>query len=280
MQAYPWTLLNSSTPWSINFSSSGAYSRHLVKFSLSGLPEEADLAIELDGVALHWTPRPDIGLDRWHYDIRRQFPLNYGEHQLKFTLLNSERKDIAQLCSVEILEFGDESEFVAAPGYYGIFPTFSDTNATTYRPTNEDCLMRAVTSPNFCKVCLEGLWLSLLRRLDFIDDLKEGCHLRTLGNSSGDTWVKTIEAQLIPLGHERPRTETSRFNESYSIKWFRDGEILNQYTNKTILELDDDEVPGDFSLTVKFSTDEIRLDRDGLLERRRDFRVTTCDRSE
>lgn len=144
MQEYPWTMLNLSAPWSFNFTSSGSYSRHLVRFSLSGLPDKNDITIELDRVALHWAPRSGIGLDRWHYDIYRSFPLSDGEHQLKFTLLNSNRQGIAQLCSVEILEFGDESEWVivpfrirciltpprarfeSTPGYYGIFPTWVD----------------------------------------------------------------------------------------------------------------------------------------------------------
>ncbi|KAK2465309.1 hypothetical protein APHAL10511_002663 [Amanita phalloides] len=112
MQAYPWMLLNSSMPWSINFTSSGLYSRHLVKFSLSGLPEVTDIAITFDGENLDWKPRPDIGLDRWHYDIRRSFPLGHGDHEIKFTLLNENREGAAQLCSVEVLEFGDEVEQV------------------------------------------------------------------------------------------------------------------------------------------------------------------------
>lgn len=29
---------------------------------------------------------------------------------------------------------------------------WSDKNQTSYRPTNEDCLMRIVTTPSFCKV--------------------------------------------------------------------------------------------------------------------------------
>ena len=110
MQAYPWTMINSSVPLSFNFNSSGLYSRHLVRFSLSGLADKSDLARELDGVALDWEPRPGIGLDRWHYDIHRFFSLSNGEHEIKFTLLNGNRQGVAQLCSVEILEFGDESE--------------------------------------------------------------------------------------------------------------------------------------------------------------------------
>jgi len=110
MQAYPWTLLNTSTSWSINFTSSGAYARHVMRFSLSGLPEKSDLRVEFDRVDLGWVPQEDIGLDRWHYEVYRDAALSGGQHEVKFTLVNRDREGTAQLCSVEVLEFGDESE--------------------------------------------------------------------------------------------------------------------------------------------------------------------------
>lgn len=110
MQIYPWTLLNTTQSWSVNFTSSGTFSRHLVRFSLSGLPEASDLRVELDGIDLGWVPKDGLGLDRWHYDVHRAGGLSGGEHTLTFTLVNKEREGVAQLCSAEILEFGDENE--------------------------------------------------------------------------------------------------------------------------------------------------------------------------
>ena len=125
MQAYPWTMLNASASWTTTFNSSGAYAWALVRFSLSGLPRPDDLRVALDGHDLGWTPRADIGVDRWHYDIKLKKPLKEGEHALNFTLLNAKREGEAQLCSVEILEFGDESEFVTKPGHYSLYPTYA-----------------------------------------------------------------------------------------------------------------------------------------------------------
>ncbi|KAG5651856.1 hypothetical protein H0H81_007197 [Sphagnurus paluster] len=110
MQLYPWTMLDTSTPWSVTFASTGTYARHLLRFSLSGLPEASDLVVELDGKDLGWKPRFDIGLDRWHYDIHIDTGLKPGQHEVKFTLINEKRLGTAQLCSVELLEFGDEDE--------------------------------------------------------------------------------------------------------------------------------------------------------------------------
>lgn len=110
MQAYPWTLLNTSQSWSTTFNSSGTYAWHLVRFSLSGLPDKDDLRVELDGEDLGWVPRADIGVDRWHYDIKLNRTLKGGEHNVSFTLRNKDREGEGQLCSVEVLEFGTEDE--------------------------------------------------------------------------------------------------------------------------------------------------------------------------
>ena len=110
LQDYAWTMLNTSTAWSTTFNSSGQYAWHLIRFSLSGIPYANDLVVSLDGRDLHWKPRKDIGIDRWHYDIRVDASLEPGEHKLTFRLKSKEAEGQAQLCSVEILEFGDENE--------------------------------------------------------------------------------------------------------------------------------------------------------------------------
>lgn len=137
MQAYPWTVLNASTPWAITFDSSGAYTRHLVRFSLSGLPSANDLRVEIDGEDLGWVPRVDIGLDRWHYDVYRESALGVGEHEVKFTLANGGREGTAQLCSVEVLEFGTEDECVSC-----VLPAVRET----YHQHAGDSSLRLITT--------------------------------------------------------------------------------------------------------------------------------------
>lgn len=110
MQAYPWILLDVEKPWSFTFSSSGTYARHHVKFSLSGIPRADDLVVYLDGADLNWTPRRDIGVDRWHYDVLFDYALLEGEHVIEFSLRNREIQGRAQLCSVEVLEYGSLKE--------------------------------------------------------------------------------------------------------------------------------------------------------------------------
>lgn len=110
MQAYPWTLLDVEKPWSVTFVSSGIYARHLIKFSLSGIPHVDDLVVYMDGADLGWTPRHEIGVDRWHYDVLFEHALTEGEHVIRFSLRNREIQGQAQLCSVEVLEYGSLEE--------------------------------------------------------------------------------------------------------------------------------------------------------------------------
>lgn len=114
LQIYPWTMLNVSSSWRATFISSGAYHRHLLKFSLSGLPSSQDLSVFIDGKQLPWEPRKDIGVDRWHYEISRNHSLQEGEHEIVFRLEDKKREGQGQLCSLEVIEFGDESGLVVS----------------------------------------------------------------------------------------------------------------------------------------------------------------------
>ncbi|KAF8440786.1 IgA peptidase M64-domain-containing protein [Boletus edulis BED1] len=258
MQAYPWTFLDVEKPWSFTFSSSGTYARHLVKFSLSGIPRADDLLVSLDGVNLGWAPRKDIGIDRWHYDIFGHALLE-GEHVIEFALRNRELQGQAQLCSVEVLEYGADSfRFNASRGYYSLFPTYDQDNGTSYRPTNDDCLMRTVARPNFCNVCREGLWLSLLKRIDLI----EGFRMTCLNANS-----RVVSVDLVKLAQFREHPV--EIAESYAITWSRNGRILEEFTNLT--EVDLGAADATYRVDVTYAVEEVRLDPRGYLRASRTF---------
>jgi hypothetical protein len=148
--------------------------------------------------------------------------------------------------------------------------SFSDKNETSYRPTNDDCLMRTVTTPNFCKVCLEGLWLSLLRNVNLIDDIREDC-----SHADSGVWVKTLNMSLVPLAQFRPDAKENKKNESYTILWQRNNRILHNFTNKTMLEVDGLNAVGKYAVEVKFATDEVRLDRGEVLTATARYEITS-----
>ncbi|KAJ3515781.1 hypothetical protein NLJ89_g1540 [Agrocybe chaxingu] len=268
MQAYPWTLLNTTKAWAVQFDSSGLYDRYLLQFSLSGIPNKEDLKVEFDGTDLEWVPREDLGEDRWFYDILGDRNLEAGRHELKFTLLNGGLEGKAQLCSTEVLEYGNEEEFVLEPGFYSLYPTYSNLNRTTYRPTNDDCLMRSVITPNFCKVCVETLWIKLLQHVSFVDSIQETCELQ-----ADSAAVKVLDLVLLPLGDFRQRAIAPK--ESYTIIWQKDGVVLEDFTNKTKITIDEADALGTYNIHVKFSTEEVRIPDSPTLENNISYDVKT-----
>lgn len=115
--------------------------------------------------------------------------------------------------------------------------------------------MRQVNTPNFCKVCLETLWLKLLRNVTLIDKINENC-----GQDAADptSLTKVLSVDLLPLAHLRKSPAAPQ--ESYSIVWKKDGKILPNFMNQTIIRVDDDKSIGRYTVSVKFSTEEVRLD--------------------
>lgn len=137
--------------------------------------------------------------------------------------------------------------------------------------------MRAVTTPNLCNACLEGLWLSLFKRVDLIDDIREGCS-RTLYSEGhltefGAKWTRTLELHLVPLAQFRDVPVESK--ERYSIYWKKDGVSLAQYENQTRIALADEEAMGTYTVDVIFTTEEVRHDGGGLLTAKAEYVVDT-----
>lgn len=251
-----------SQSWNQTFTSVGTYKSYMVQFSVSGVTASSDLKVEIDGTDLGWVVNTAVGLDRWIYDIRIDAALSPGIHELAFTLLNEARQGSVQLCSVELVEIGDYDEFNSEAGYYGLYPTFDYLNQTTYRPTNNFCVMRNMQSEDFCSVCMEGLWLKLLGRLSFTDSITQ------VTQPDGTTLI-TLE--LLPLAQFRHIPSSNE--ESYSIFWFDApaGGLLPEWTNSTSAIIGKDVT--EFSVEIRFSTNQVQIDKDGILVQRTNYLV-------
>ncbi|KAI0155292.1 IgA peptidase M64-domain-containing protein [Xylariaceae sp. FL1272] len=262
IQAYPWTLLNTSQSWSQTFVSAGIYDTYLFQFSMSGMTASKDLLVEVDGKDVGWELNPEVGVDRYIYNMKIDEALAPGEHELKFTLLNDEIQGSAQLCNLEVIEYGDEDEFEFSVGYHGLYPTFSDTNETTYRATNDLCLMRGIYAVDFCSACMEGLWLSLLGPLSLIDNVTQV--------AMPDGYVK---ATLNLLSLAQFRQIPNPHEEAYTIRWYGPDEdvVLEHWTNSTSAIIE----PGvtKFGVEVKFWTEQVRVDRAGVLVQKERYAV-------
>lgn len=281
IQAYPWTMLNASRAWTADFTSAGVYDNFLLQFSISGVLESADLRVELDGKDLAWEVNKDVGLDRWIYDMKFDDSLEPGKHTLSWVLLNADREGTAQLCNLQILEYGPEDEyetpsttfrngiltklarFTFKENFHGLYPTYSATNQTTYRPTNDKCLMRTMHSVDFCDACIEGLWYSLLRPLSLIDNVTQ-THLE-------DSKHTNVTLELLPLAQFREIERPTK--ESYEITWFAaDGEtVMEQWTNSTSASLSD--CVKSFEVEVRFHTEQVRVDDEGILVTRAKYAI-------
>ncbi|KAF9651658.1 hypothetical protein BDM02DRAFT_3154243 [Thelephora ganbajun] len=265
-QAYPWTTLNVSTVWTGRFLSSGTYPSNFIRFSIAGIPRSDQLTVRLDGKDIGWAIEEGVGRDRYFYQYLDVEGGGFGdrEHEIQF-VLNYDDPDRTtegsgpQLCSIEVLEYGAPHEFNGSLGHYGVFPTFSATNRTTYRPTNEDCLMRDVVIPDFCKVCIEELWLRLLKRVSIIENAESDC--------------RSFIINLLPLAQFRTNETLVGTEESYEIVWSRKRKgqedwILENFSGKTELalsELDDIKSGDVIAVAVRFVTEEVRLDEKGYL---------------
>jgi hypothetical protein len=125
--------------------------------------------------------------------------------------------------------------------------------------------MRLVTTPNFCKVCLEGLWLSLLRNVSLVDSIEE-----TSVQLDAGKCTKALDLRLAPLAHLRA-DPVAGLEESYTITWFRDGQRLEKWTNQTHVELEEGKAT--YAVEVKYSTTEVRVDPENLLTARAEHTV-------
>lgn len=130
--------------------------------------------------------------------------------------------------------------------------------------------MRNVVTPNFCKVCVEGLWLRLLRRISIIENVDSACrsfgiHLLPLGQfRTNETLVATEERYEILWSRKRegssPSITVSRCDQTFAGAKDR---IFANFSGKTELVLNesDDVKPGDnIVVAVRFFTEEVRLD--------------------
>jgi hypothetical protein len=88
-----------------------------LRFSLSAVPDVGSLQIKLDGEKVSWLAKPDVGIDRWFYDVwvrgdgkKSDAGLQNGTHELSFALQEGGREGLAQLCSVEVIEYGNANE--------------------------------------------------------------------------------------------------------------------------------------------------------------------------
>jgi hypothetical protein len=131
-----------------------------------------------------------------------------------------------------------------------------------------------MASRQFCSPCIEGMWLRFLKKVALIDDIQTSCPSAKNEPRSGTTMVK---ATLVPLAHLRP-VESRVSGEAFDIRWFKNGVEQKEFAQMTEFYVVSSTIStsDSWSLRVKFTTPEIRKDKDGVTVSTKTFKIVAC----
>jgi len=263
VQNYAWYDL-ASGPYRIAFNSPGTFARWFLIFTASGCERDDTFRVTLDGRDLGW--KSSGTLDRSFWSTFSNTPLSAGAHELVFTSLYppAQGQPIRQLCSLTMHEYAAEPAYHFDNNYIGAYNTYRQgPGAGTfagYRPNNERCLMRNMTSEAFCSICKEGMWYQFLARMNLIDNV-------TVTTASGNS---AIRANVVPLAQFRPRPVPG---ERFDIWWLRNGVRQTQYDNQFSFSAATPSLAGSWTCRLNFVTEEVRADPRNLLQFQRAFTI-------
>jgi len=219
------------------------------------------ISVTLDGVSLGWAPAIPGSLDRLFYPFTWDKGFTAGTHTLVFSqVVKPATSQIRQLCNVNLHEYKSSPSFHFENTYVGAYPTWSQSNRVTYRPTNELCLMRNMTSPVFCPVCQEAIWIQFFKRMSVIDNV-------TLHTSGSNVQVNLY---LVPLAQARPVPIPG---ETYSVNWFKNKVEDVTLRNITSWTRPTTSAAGSWTVSATFVTPEVRSDPNKVLSATKAFSI-------
>lgn len=257
IQDYAWYDL-AEGPYTVTFSSTGNYSKVYLVFSASGCEVEGAIKVTIDGKDIGWTPYLQGGLDRFFYPYIWESGFTAGKHSLVFTqLIKPATSSIRQVCNINMHEYKAEPLFHFENSYIGAYPTWGPAGLS-YRPDNELCLMRNMTSQVFCPICQETIWLQFLTRISLIDNV-------TVTESSTSVYVSLT---LLPVAQFR---RTPIAGESYVINWYKNDVQIPSLSNLISWSESKVSAAGEWTTVVQFITPEVRSDPENLLTATQSF---------
>jgi len=229
------------------------YNRWLMRFTVSGCPEPGSIEVLLDGVPLTWNSK---GLeDRSFYEFYVQGGFSRGSHSISFRQLFSPSGNFKrQLCSLTIHEYKNEPQF-NWQNYISAYRLWRQGGAMAgYRPTNELCLMRNMSSPKFCEICIENNWLHFFRSVNLIDNITAVCN----------NLMVTVTLDVIPIGMKREKKLLGGESESYEVTWYRNNIEVPELKDMYKFEVQRANGGGNWKAELHYVTSMIRYDPLGL----------------
>eukprot|EP01088_Endostelium_zonatum_P002608 TRINITY_DN1324_c0_g3_i1.p1 TRINITY_DN1324_c0_g3~~TRINITY_DN1324_c0_g3_i1.p1 ORF type:complete len:605 (-),score=137.64 TRINITY_DN1324_c0_g3_i1:201-2015(-) len=265
VQEHAWYLLDKA-PYQIKFTTDGTYTRWLLTYSISGAPNPGDVKIFLDDHPVEY--KSENTKDRTFNYLYSDHGLSKGTHTLRFESGHKKTRELnadqiqLQLCNYEITEFRNESLYTFNPSFIGAYNTYRlGGGFVGYRPDHETCLMRNMSSPDFCVVCTEGMWLNLLSRMSLIDNV-------TVSYEGGEVGVRVNAVLLGQL-----RRGGAREGERYEVVWRKEGKEVGELNGKFEWRAVASEMRGRWQVDLKYVTTEVRNDPRGYLSAVEQFSI-------
>jgi len=113
--------------------------------------------------------------------------------------------------------------------------------------------MRNMSSPHFCNICKENMWLQFFQTVSAIDNLATDCTANAV----------TVDLQVIPLGQFR---EIPIPGEQYTLTWLHNGVYDGTKDNVFVWTDSRSNAAGEWTAQLKFITQQVRQDPNLLLE--------------
>lgn len=236
--AYPWHNLKEG-PLTFEFdvpAQSGTSLR--IGGSFVGWETPDDVHFLLDGKPIDVEVAPTN--DRGFFAVGNASSIPPGHHHLEVAENIHDGDNV--LANIRVTAYDPGYDFT--PDKVEAFPSFNDDgDHVGYRPTHESCLMRDMTSKEFCAIDKENMWRQFLKRVSLIDGVTVGA------TPPGSGASREVSLLTPPL-------------EGLDIKWTR---VDSKGAETPVPELDGrrawtpaDTDHGHYRVHVAFSTPEVR----------------------
>lgn len=240
---WPWHNLKNG-PYKAKFTSDGQQAATTLRFSASGMGNDGDLRVQLDG--------RDFAIRGPNTDDRKFYNFDFGalsagDHEIVFTETQHDGNNYVS--SLDMHEYGAGFHF--DNDFVGAYPVFAeDGSVDGYRSNFERCLMRNMESTKFCVNCQENLWLKFLATVKLIDGV-DVVH-------QADTLKVTVNVQKLG---------------DYEVRWTKDGVAVPELDGQLSWTRPEATARGSWDVQVRFVTPEVKQDPDALLTDRKTVRL-------
>jgi hypothetical protein len=207
-----------------------------VNISSVGWESPQDVVILLDGQKVDVEGR--YTSDRSFFKVVLNRSLMPGEHTLEIRDGGVDSNNV--LAFANLYAYEGDYEF---NGKYGAFMTYDTNGRMSYRPTHEQCLMRDMTTPHFCAVDQENMWIRFLDRSTLIDSLEI---VKDPAGSSRSVVLSTPDLKGLEIRWSLRASPTSAERE------------LVEFRDQKQFVLSPDLNPNELVARVRFVTPEVR----------------------